>query len=58
MQLKLLKIFLKNQVFTIVILGFQKETFYIFDELRNLVSFVQFKKRENTRGGVLLIVKL
>ena len=28
------------------------------DALRNLVPFVQFKKRENTHGGVLLLVKL
>ena len=28
------------------------------DALRNLVSLVQFKKREHTRGGVLLLVKL
>ena len=26
--------------------------------LRDLVPFVQFKKRENTHGGVLLFVKL
>ena len=30
----------------------------ICDALRDLVSFVQFKKRENTHGGVLLLVKL
>ena len=58
MHLKLLKKLLKNHVFMIFILGFQKETFYIFDELRDLVSFVQFEKRENTRGGVLVLVKL
>ena len=29
-----------------------------WDALRDLVSFVQFKKRENTLGGVLLLVKL
>ena len=56
--MKLLKKLLKNHVFMIFILGFQKETFYIFDELRDLVSFVQFENRENTRGGVLLLVKL
>ena len=28
----------------------------ICDALRDLVSFVQFKKRENTHGGVLLLV--
>ena len=28
------------------------------DALRDLVSFVQFKKRKNTNGGVLLLVKL
>ena len=28
------------------------------DALRDLVPFVQFKKRENTYGGVLLLVKL
>ena len=28
------------------------------DALRNLVTFVQFKKRENTQQGVLLSVKL
>ena len=26
--------------------------------LRDLVPFVQFKKRENTHGGVLILVKL
>ena len=30
----------------------------ICDVLRNLVPLVQFKKRENTHGGVLLLVKL
>ena len=30
----------------------------ICDALRNFVSFEQFKKRENTHGGVLLLVKL
>ena len=30
----------------------------ICDALRNLVLFVQIKKRENTHGGVLLFVKL
>ena len=30
----------------------------IYDVLRDLVSFVQLKKRENTHGGVLLLVKL
>ena len=30
----------------------------ICDELHDLVSFVQFKKRENTHGGVSLLVKL
>ena len=30
----------------------------IYDALRDLVPFVQFKKRENTHGGVLLLVKL
>ena len=30
----------------------------ICDVLRNLVPRVQFKKRENTHGGVLLSVKL
>ena len=28
------------------------------DVLRDLVSFVQLKKRGNTHGGVLLLVKL
>ena len=28
------------------------------DVLHNLVPFVQFKKRENTHGEVLLLVKL
>ena len=28
------------------------------DALRDLGSFVQFKKRENTHGGVLLLAKL
>ena len=28
----------------------------ICDTLRDLVSFVQFKKRENTYGGMLLLV--
>ena len=28
------------------------------DSLRNLVPFVQFKKRENTHGDVLLLVSL
>ena len=28
------------------------------DALRDLVPFVQFKKRENTHGGVLILVKL
>ena len=28
------------------------------DALRDLVLFVQFKKRENNYGGVLLLVKL
>ena len=28
------------------------------DALRNLVLFAQFKKRENTHKGVLLLVKL
>ena len=26
--------------------------------MRNLVSFLQFKKRENTHGGVIILVKL
>ena len=30
----------------------------IWDVLRNLVAFEQFKKRENTHGGVMLLVKL
>ena len=30
----------------------------ICDVLRNLITFVPFKKRENTHGGVLLLVKL
>ena len=30
----------------------------IGDALRDLVTFVQFKKRENTHGGVLLLVVL
>ena len=30
----------------------------ITDALRDLILFVQFKKRENTHGGVLLLVKL
>ena len=30
----------------------------ICDVMRNLVPFVQFKKRENSQGGVLLLVKL
>ena len=29
-----------------------------WDALRDLVPFVQFKNVENTRGGVLLLVKL
>ena len=28
------------------------------DALRDLVPFAQFKKRENTHGGVLLLVNL
>ena len=28
------------------------------DALRDLVPFVQFKKRESTHGGVLILVKL
>ena len=32
---------------------------FIFDALRDLVSFVQLKKiRKNTHGGVLVLVKL
>ena len=31
---------------------------YICDVLRDLVPFVQFKRRENTHGEVLLLVKL
>ena len=30
----------------------------IYDALRDLIPFVQFKKRENTHGGVLLLVKV
>ena len=30
----------------------------IYDALRDLVPFVQFKKGENTHGGVFLSVKL
>ena len=30
----------------------------ICDVLRDLVPFVQFKKRENTHGGLLLLLKL
>ena len=30
----------------------------VCDTLRDLVPFVQFKKRENTHGGVLILVKL
>ena len=30
----------------------------MFDALRDLVLFVQFKKRENTHGGVSILVKL
>ena len=30
----------------------------ICDALRHLVPFVQFKKRENTHGRVLLLLKL
>ena len=30
----------------------------ICDALRDLVPFVQFKKRENTHGRVLLLLKL
>ena len=30
----------------------------VCDVLRDLVPFVQFKKRENTQGGALLLVKL
>ena len=30
----------------------------ICDALRDLVLLVQFKQRENTQGGVLLLVKL
>ena len=29
----------------------------IFDALHDLVPFVQFEKRKNTHGGVLLLVK-
>ena len=32
--------------------------FIIRDVLRELVSFVQFKKRENTHEGVLLLIKM
>ena len=31
---------------------------YTCDALRDLVPFVQFKKRENTHGGVVILVKL
>ena len=31
---------------------------YICDALRDLESFVQFKKRENAHGGFLLLVKI
>ena len=31
---------------------------YICDVLRDLLPFVQFKKRENTNGEVLPLVKL
>ena len=34
------------------------ESFSNCDVLRDLVSFLQFKKRENTHGGVLLSLKL
>ena len=30
----------------------------VCDVLRDLIPFVQFKKRENTHGGALLLVKL
>ena len=31
---------------------------HICDALRDSIPFVQFKKRENTHGGVLIFVKL
>ena len=31
---------------------------FICDELHDLVTFLQFKKRENTHGGVLLLIQL
>ena len=52
-----------HNFFSWVIGGFKKFLDVIFltsicDALCDLVSFVQFKKRENTHGGVLLLVKL
>ena len=34
------------------------QSIYIYDALHDLVSFAQFKKREKSHGGVLLLVKL
>ena len=44
----------ENQVDIIIFFKF----FCICDALRVLVPFVQFKKQENTHGGMLLLVKL
>ena len=33
-----------------------KSNMNIYDALRDLVPFAQFKKRENTNGGVLVLV--
>ena len=37
--------------------GWLNSHYNIWDASRNLVSFVQFKKRENIHGGVSLLVK-
>ena len=37
---------------------YQANRHQICDALRELVPFVQFKKRENTHGRVLILVKL
>ena len=36
----------------------QKPSEYIWDALRDLVPFVQFKNMNNTCGGVLILIKL
>ena len=47
------KVFVKNLIqFLIHVI------FYICDALRDLVPFVQFKKRKNNHGGILLLVSL